>query len=109
MTRATMRTTAKVLKIPLEVVDRIIDVTCCGRVLLPREVSTHLDFRFLLSILHSDKSLHTVAMSLNCVYSLTISQECRTSLAARKVLEAKGISHYWDMVIRADEMLDISA
>merc|ERR1711871_903704 len=28
-------------------------------------------------------------------------QECRTSMAARKVLEAKGVTHYWDMVIRA--------
>lgn len=33
-------------------------------------------------------------------------QECRTALAARKVLEAKGLSHYWDLVMRADEIID---
>ena len=32
-------------------------------------------------------------------------QECRTSGTARKVLEAKGIAHYWDMAIRADHLI----
>eukprot|EP00604_Paraphysomonas_vestita_P001635 CAMPEP_0174822950 /NCGR_PEP_ID=MMETSP1107-20130205/20114_1 /TAXON_ID=36770 /ORGANISM="Paraphysomonas vestita, Strain GFlagA" /LENGTH=157 /DNA_ID=CAMNT_0016043579 /DNA_START=1455 /DNA_END=1925 /DNA_ORIENTATION=- len=26
-------------------------------------------------------------------------QECRTSTTARKVLEAKGVAHYWDMAV----------
>ena len=33
-------------------------------------------------------------------------QECRTALAAKKVLEAKGLSHYWDLVRRADENIE---
>jgi hypothetical protein len=37
--------------------------------------------------------------------SLTLSQECRSSGTARKVLEAKGIAHYWDMAMRADHLL----
>lgn len=32
-------------------------------------------------------------------------QECRSSAAARKVLEAKGVAHYWDMAARADEII----
>ena len=33
-------------------------------------------------------------------------QECRTDLAAKKVLEAKNLSHYWDLVTRADEIIE---
>ena len=33
-------------------------------------------------------------------------QECRTALAAKKVLEAKGLAHYWDLVLRADENIE---
>jgi hypothetical protein len=32
-------------------------------------------------------------------------QECRTAGTARKVLEAKGIAHYWDMAMRADHLI----
>jgi hypothetical protein len=32
-------------------------------------------------------------------------QECRSAASARKVLEAKGVAHYWDMAMRADELL----
>mmetsp|Transcript_36427 Transcript_36427/g.67842 ORF Transcript_36427/g.67842 Transcript_36427/m.67842 type:complete len:278 (-) Transcript_36427:82-915(-) len=32
-------------------------------------------------------------------------QECRSAGAARKVLEAKGVAHYWDMAMRADDMI----
>jgi hypothetical protein len=32
-------------------------------------------------------------------------QECRTAAGARKVLEAKGVAHYWDMAMRADEII----
>lgn len=36
-------------------------------------------------------------------------QECKTASAARKVLEAKNIPHYWDMALRADKMLSASS
>ena len=32
-------------------------------------------------------------------------QECRSATAARKVLEAKGVAHYWDMAMRADDII----
>lgn len=32
-------------------------------------------------------------------------QECRTSSSARRVLEAKGVAQYWDMAVRADNMI----
>ena len=32
-------------------------------------------------------------------------QECRSAAGARKVLEARGVAHYWDMAMRADEIL----
>jgi hypothetical protein len=35
-------------------------------------------------------------------------QECRTSSAARKVMEARGVQHYWDMAVRADNSLAIT-
>ena len=28
-------------------------------------------------------------------------QECRTASTARKVMESKGVVHYWDMVLKA--------
>lgn len=31
-------------------------------------------------------------------------QECKTALAARKVMESKGVAHYWDMVARGDSI-----
>ena len=30
-------------------------------------------------------------------------QECKSSLTARRVLDAKGVAHYWDMVLQAHE------
>jgi len=35
-------------------------------------------------------------------------QECRTALSARKVLEAKGLCHYWDMVLRDQSIEETS-
>lgn len=36
-------------------------------------------------------------------------QECKTASAARKVLEAKQVPHYWDMAVRADKMISASS
>lgn len=46
-------------------------------------------------------------MSFICDINLN-SQECRTGSSARKVLEAKGIAHYWDMAARCDEIIAAS-
>ena len=35
-------------------------------------------------------------------------QECKSAPTARKLLEAKGVAHYWDMAYRADEMLEVA-
>ena len=35
-------------------------------------------------------------------------QECRTAPAAKKVLEAKGLVHYWDLMVRADDTIEVS-
>jgi hypothetical protein len=35
-------------------------------------------------------------------------QECRSAATARKLLEARGVAHYWDMAYRADEMLEVA-
>ena len=32
-------------------------------------------------------------------------QECKSSSIAKKLLEAKNVSHYWDMVMRSDEFI----
>jgi U4/U6 small nuclear ribonucleoprotein PRP3 len=29
-------------------------------------------------------------------------QECRTAATARKVMEAKGVAHYWDMILKPE-------
>lgn len=34
-------------------------------------------------------------------------QECRTVTTARKVMEAKGVAHYFDMLVKAAEGLPI--
>uniref|UniRef100_A0A7S2RZ89 Uncharacterized protein n=1 Tax=Rhizochromulina marina TaxID=1034831 RepID=A0A7S2RZ89_9STRA len=31
-------------------------------------------------------------------------QECKSGAAARKVMESKGVAHYWDMVLRGDTL-----
>lgn len=38
------------------------------------------------------------------LFSVYFFKECRTSTTARKVLEAKGVAHYWDMAVRADRL-----
>lgn len=35
-------------------------------------------------------------------------QECKSAVTARKLLEAKGVAHYWDMAYNADEMLEVA-
>lgn len=30
-------------------------------------------------------------------------QECRTSITARKVMEAKGVAHYWDLAEKSNQ------
>ena len=35
-------------------------------------------------------------------------QECKSAVTARKLLEAKGVAHYWDMAYRADDMLEVA-
>ena len=74
---------------------------------LPRR-SFHA-FRFQVRSTH----LSSKDFKKRCLFFRLISfqnyflQECRTSKAARKVLEAKGIANYWDMVTRADEILHV--
>lgn len=36
-------------------------------------------------------------------------QESKTASAARKVLEGKGVAHYWDMLINADQLISSAA
>lgn len=35
-------------------------------------------------------------------------QECKSAVTARKLLEAKGVAHYWDMAYHADDMLEVA-
>ena len=31
-------------------------------------------------------------------------QECKTVATARKVLDSKGLAHYWDMVVKPEQL-----
>jgi U4/U6 small nuclear ribonucleoprotein PRP3 len=36
-------------------------------------------------------------------------QECSNDVTARKVLEAKGVPHFWDMVVKAEKAVGFSS